>query len=282
MVFNAKFLPTIGYLNQVFGSTDSNIIVYSNKKLVVNADNYVVNGQEAFNFTIPDLIGNGIFNKIEESDIPFTEVIPDVQYEVKDKKELPKKVKTTSINSVLSFNTNTSLVEYAGVVNHTDTSLTTYPTIEHSTNLSPVDNYTSVWIGCLKARDFRDRLDILSNRRINIQYDYVNDSNERLWGFVETNIALQEYSINVINNVATNSQQIELYNFESVTDLGIQNLFLSSGTVPALGTIPGDLILYAGPFFDDKGQNYDSGIEFPQDSSFVISDFSLSSDIVII
>ena len=110
----------------MFGSTDSNIIVYSNKKLVVNADNYVVNGQEAFNFTIPDLIGNGIFNKIDEADIPFTEVIPDVQYEVKDKKELSKKVKTTIINSVLSFNTSTNLVEYAGAVNHTDTSLATY------------------------------------------------------------------------------------------------------------------------------------------------------------
>ena len=275
MVFNAKFLPTIGYLNQVFGSPDSNIIVYSNKKLVVNADNYVVNGQEAFNFTIPDLIGNSIFNKIEESDIPFTDVIPDVQYEVKDKKELSKKVKTTSINSVLSFNTNTSLVEYAGAINHTDTSLATYPTIEHSTNLSPVDNYTSVWVGCLKARDFRLRV------KSSPEYKYIDDDNEKIWGFVETNVALQEYAIKSFNNTVTNTQQIELYNFDSGVDLSVQELFLSAGTVPALGTTPGDLILYAGPFFDKKGSAY-SSIKFPQDSSFVISDFSLSSDIVII
>lgn len=261
----------------MFGSTDSNIIVYSNKKLVVNTDNYVVNGQEAFNFTIPDLIGNGIFNKIEESDIPFTEVIPDVQYEVKDKKELSKKVKVTSINSVLSFNTNTNLVEYAGAVNHTDTSLATYPTIEHSTNLSPVDNYTSVWIGCLKNATKRSRSLVFES-----DYSYIENNNKELWSFAETNIDLQEYSISVINNVVTNIQPIELYNFNSGTDISIQEIFLSSGTKPEIGTLPGDLILYTGIFADDSGSLYNEGIEFPKNSSFVVSDFKLTNDIIII
>ena len=277
MVFNTKFLPTIGYLNQVFGSTDSNIIVYSNKKLVVNADNYVVNGQEAFNFTIPDLIGNSIFNKLKESDIFILDVVPDVQHEAKDKKELPKKTKTTSINSVLSFNTNTNLVEYAGAVNHTDTSLATYPTIEHSTNLSPVDNYTSVWIGCLKEKTDKEVRSFSKSI-----YSYVNNTNKEIWDIVETNVALQEFLVKKIDNFITNTQPIELYNFESDKDLDIQELFLSSGTNPSTGTITGDLILYSIGFNDKNNRLYNQSIKFPKNSTFTISDFSLNTDIVII
>lgn len=261
----------------MFGSTDSNIIVYSNKKLVVNADNYVVNGQEAFNFTIPDLIGNGIFNKIEESDIFVLDIVPDVQHEVKDKKELPEKVKTTSINSVLSFNTNTNLVEYAGAINHTDTSLTTYPTIEHSTNLSPVDNYTSVWIGCLKEKTDKEL-----SRAFKSDFSYIGNTSENLWELVETNIQLQEFPVTYINGKVTNTQPIVLYNFESGSKVKVQELFLSSGTVPVVGTNPGDLIMYAGPFADDKNSIYNDGIEFPLNSAFTVSDFILINDIVII
>jgi len=261
MVFNTKFLPTIGYLDQVLNSTDSNIIVYSTEELLVNSDNYVVNGQEAFNATIPDLIGNGIFNKLEP-DISSLDIVPNVQYEAKDKQELPKKVKTTSINSVLSFNTNTSLVEYAGAVTSTD--LATYPTLEHSTNLSPVDNYTSVWVGCLKPGDLR-----------------VGDDNKKIWGFIETNVALQEIPVKNFNNTVTNTQPIELYNFDSDVDLSVQGLVLSTGTLPSVGTTTGDLVMYTSRFLDKNGSEY-SFVKFPQNSSLVISDFSLSSEIVII
>ena len=262
MSLNLKIIPTIDKLHVHSNTSTDYIIFYSPDKIIFNEDNYAVGAQALLSNTLPDLTNTKPFKLLDESTIPALE------NELEDKQFLEEGKKVTSLKSILLFNSSTELVDYTGGFNHTDNSMLLYPTEEFGTELSPLAS-TTVWIGC-----YGSNLEILDNGN---GFSYCNHSSPDIWNFAETNIELQQ---GFLDDKFKLKDEINLTN-PLPGDLSIYGIFIANGSNPAIGTNPGDLILYTGVFSDDDDKVQDT-ITFTKGKSLVIDALEFGVDVVVI
>ena len=262
MSLNLKIIPTIDKLRVHSNTSTDYIIFYSPDKIIFNEDNYAVGAQSLLSNTLPDLTNTKSFNLLDESTIPALE------NELEDKQFLEEGKKVTSLKSILLFNSSTELVDYAGSFNHTDNSMLLYPTEEFGTELSPL-NSTTVWIGC-----YGSSLEVLDNGN---GFSYCNHSSADIWNFAETNVELQK---GFLGNDFKLKEEVNLTNSLG-SDLTINGIFIANGSNPAVGTSPGDLILYTGVFSDEDDRVQET-IDFPGNKDLLIDGLELRSDVVVI
>ena len=262
MNLNLKIIPTIDKLRVHSNTSTDYIIFYSPDKIIFNEDNYAVGAQALLNTTLPDLTNTKSFKLVDESTLPALE------NELEDKQFLEKNKKVTSLKSILLFNSSTELVDYAGSFNHTDNAMLVYPTEEFGTELSPLAS-TTVWIGC-----YATNLEILDNGN---GFSYCNHSSADIWNFAETNVELQQ---GFLGDNFKLKDEINLTN-PLPGDLSINGIFIANGSNPAIGTNPGDLILYTGVFSDEDNKPQET-ITFTDGKGLVIDNLEFGVDVVVI
>lgn len=262
MNLNLKIIPTIDKLRVHSNTSTGYIISYSPDKIIFNEDNYATGAQALLSNTLPDLTNTKSFNLLDESTLPALE------NELEDKQFLEKGKKVTSLKSILLFNSSTELVDYAGEFNHTDNSMLLYPTEEFGTELSPLAS-TTVWIGC-----YGSNLEVLDNGN---GFSYCNHSSPDIWKVAETNIELQQ---GFLDDDFKLKDEVNLTNSLGA-NLTINGIFIANGSNPAIGTSPGDLILYTG-VFSDKDNRVQETIDFPGNKDLLIDVLELRSDVVVI
>ena len=64
-------------------------------------------------------------------------------------------------------------------------------------------------------------------------------------------------------------------------DLIINGIFIANGSNPAVGTSPGDLILYT-VVFSDENDRVQESIDFPSNKDLLIDVLELRSDVLVI
>ena len=262
MNLNLKIIPTIDKLRVHSNTSTDYIIFYSPNKIIFNEDNYAVGAQALLSITLPDLTNTKSFKLVDESTLPALE------NELEDKQFLEKGKKVTSLKSILLFNSSTELVDYAGSFNHTDNSMLVYPTEEFGTELSPLAG-TDVWVGC-----YATNLEILDNGN---GFSYCNHSSPDIWKVAETNVELQQ---GFIDEDFKLKGEINLTNSLGA-DLIINGIFIANGSNPAVGTSPGDLILYT-VVFSDENDRVQESIDFPSNKDLLIDVLELRSDVLVI
>lgn len=262
MSLNLKIIPTIDKLRVHNNTSTDYIIFYSPNKIIFNEDNYATGAQDLLSTTLPDLTNTKSFKLLDESTLPALE------NELEDKQFLEEGKKVTSLKSILLFNSSTELVDYAGSFNHTDNSMLLFPTEEFGTELSPFA-VTTVWIGC-----YGSNLEVLDNGN---GFSYCNHSSPDIWNVAETNIELKQGSLDRDFKL---KDEINLTNPLS-GGLSINGIFIANGSNPAIGTSPGDLILYTG-VFSDEDDKVQKTITFADGKDLVIDSLEFGVDVVVI
>lgn len=254
-----RFIPTREFLESRAYATDSSfIILYTqNSPSLELSDNIASNAQEMLNYTIPELSGEAFFNIFKNT--------ADVRIESISENKIVLNQNINFIDKYLAYNSNTSIVDFVGVFNHTETSLISYPSQEYYTTITPAGS--DVWLGC-----YNTALSLIESEPNT--YLYCNNSSKNIWNSCNTYIELQNYSTAAINNTYKITNVL-LSNFEYGSSIAISGIFCSKGSTPD------DLIIYTSVLLDSENNIYEY-VDFPTDSQLFFEEITFINPNIII